>query len=176
MEKYHQQLGWKSPQNLMKSAVVTALYIVLTLLFFEASYGPVQFRVSEGLNYLGLYNKRYIWAVTLGVFVVNAFKFGPVDMIVGSLSSLVFIWLGRLLAEWVVERGMFKAWDETVVKYVILAVVFTLSMFTIALELVVLAKVPFWETYVSLMIGEGSSLLFGGIMMYFVSKRIDFNE
>ena len=41
---------------LVKSAVVAALYAVLTLLLPVASYGPIQFRFSEILVLLVFYN------------------------------------------------------------------------------------------------------------------------
>ena len=56
--------------SLVKAALIAALYIALTLIN-PLSYGAVQFRVSEMLNNLVVFNKRYIWALTLGCAVAN---------------------------------------------------------------------------------------------------------
>ncbi len=57
-----------STQSIAKTAVVAALYVVITLVLAPISFGAVQLRFAEMFNYLALYNKRYIWGVTLGVF------------------------------------------------------------------------------------------------------------
>ena len=46
-------------QGLVKAGLVTALYVVITMFVAPVAYGPIQFRISEGLNFMGLYNKRW---------------------------------------------------------------------------------------------------------------------
>ena len=51
--------------DMTKIAVVAALYLVITLIIAPISYGPIQFRISESLNFLALHNKRQfhdLWA------------------------------------------------------------------------------------------------------------------
>lgn len=75
---------------LVKSAVVAALYAVLTLLLPVASYGPIQFRFSEILVLLVFYNKRFIPGLILGCAIANLFS--PMmlfDVIFGTLSSYI---------------------------------------------------------------------------------------
>ena len=43
-------------RNLTVSAVVAAIYVILTLGIAPISYGPIQFRVSEILNLLAFFN------------------------------------------------------------------------------------------------------------------------
>ena len=52
--------------NLAKAGVVAGLYVAITLLLAPFSFGAVQLRLSELFNNLSVFNKRYIWAVTLG--------------------------------------------------------------------------------------------------------------
>ena len=133
MASHHQKSSYASSnaQSLVKAGLVAALYIVLTLLVAPVAFGPVQFRISEGLNYLGLYNRRYIYAVTAGVFLVNYFQFGPVDMVVGSAATVVFLWLGRWTAEWLVKTlqktGRLKV-DPMIIKYIVMGISFVIQM------------------------------------------------
>ena len=56
-------------RDMAQIAIVAAIYIVLTItppLNAMAYYG-YQFRVSEMMNFLAFYNKKYLIAVTLGL-------------------------------------------------------------------------------------------------------------
>lgn len=75
---------------LVGSAVVAALYAVLTLVMPMPQYGPIQFRFSEILVLLVFYNKRFIPGLVLGCAIANLFS--PMvwfDLIFGTLSSYV---------------------------------------------------------------------------------------
>ena len=54
-----------------------------------AYYGYYQFRVSEMMNFLAFYNKKYLIAVTLGCMIANLFSFGWIDVFVGGGSTFV---------------------------------------------------------------------------------------
>lgn len=169
--------NWKDSRELTRAGLVAGLYIVLTFLTLPYSFGPVQFRLAETLNFTSLYNKRYVYAVTLGVFIVNAYQYGPVDMVVGTLQTLLFLWLARWIGDLVVAalaKGT-SAKTQTIVRYAVLTLVFSLSMFVIALGLLVLgaAEAGFWATYLSLFISEFVMLTLGSVIMYFVSQRVD---
>ena len=76
--------------NLAKAGVVAGLYVAITLLLAPFSFGAVQLRLSELFNNLSVFNKRYIWAVTLGCAIANLTSpLGVVDVIFGSLGTLV---------------------------------------------------------------------------------------
>lgn len=80
-------------------AIVAAIYIVLTItppLNAMAYYG-YQFRVSEMMNFLAFYNKKYLIGVTLGCMIANLFSFGWIDVFVGGGSTFVFLGLGLIL-------------------------------------------------------------------------------
>ena len=86
-------------RDLTHIAIVAALYVVLTVVppFNLISYGPYQFRIAEMFNLLGFYNRKYIIAVTLGCVIANFFSFNMIDVVVGSLSTLVFVGSGTIL-------------------------------------------------------------------------------
>ena len=157
-----------SAYGVTRLGLVAACYMVLTMILAPLSFG-IGVRLGEGLNFLGLYDKRYVYGITIGVFLVNYFSYGPVDMVVGSLSSLVFITLGVDLAEWIVARLPQKYWEK-------IDPIFTISMVTIALMIMYLGNLP-WDAfpalYGGLMLSEAISLLLGGSVMYFVGKRLD---
>ena len=80
--------------EIARMALVTGLYVAVTLVLSVISFGAIQIRLSEMFNYLSLYNKKYIYAVTLGVALANlASPLGLVDVVVGSVSTLIVLLL-----------------------------------------------------------------------------------
>ncbi|MGX7350102.1 QueT transporter family protein [Dolosicoccus paucivorans] len=160
--------------DLVKGGIVAAIYIVLTLLVAPVAFGPVQFRISEGLNFLGLYNRRYIIAITLGVFLVNMAN-GPIDMVVGTLHTVLSLILGRYLAKKVTER---QQNSHRITQYAIMTLVFSVMMFIIAYMLVYLLhfEEAFWFTYGTLFLSELIAMALGAFIMLPLSARIDFEE
>lgn len=166
----------RQTHDVIKASVVTALYIVLTFLLAPLSFG-IGLRISEGLNFLVLYNRRHIIGLVIGVFLVNYFSYGVIDMIVGSISTLVFLLLGESIADLFVEKlGLkyFFSCDPMILKYIILTIIFSLSMFTIALMVKWLgATEAFWPLYIKMAFIEALSMLIGGFIIYPMSRRID---
>ncbi len=73
-----------------QTAIVAALYTVLTLALSFMAYGPVQFRVAEILVLLVFIDKKYFLGLTLGCAISNAFSpLGMVDVIVGTSATVV---------------------------------------------------------------------------------------
>lgn len=153
-------------------ALVAAIYVVLTVTppLNAISYGPIQFRVSEMLNFLAFFHPKYIWAVTIGCMIANFYSYGMIDVVVGGLSTLCFVWLGVwLFGRYKSERiGIFNK------AYLYFSFFFAASMFTIAIELMILFKTPFVMTWLSLFMGELASLLLGSLVIDHLAKRIDF--
>lgn len=102
-------------RQLSKMAIVTALYIVLTMPIASITYGPIQFRIAEILNLLAFIDPLYIPAVTLGCAIANFYSFGLIDVFVGAAGTLCAtylihktknIWLASL---WPAVFGTFVA-------------------------------------------------------------------
>ncbi|MCW6659360.1 QueT transporter family protein [Aerococcaceae bacterium NML191292] len=176
--------GLSDTTGLVKAAIVAAIYVVLTLMVAPLSFGVIQFRVSEILNFLGLYNPRYIVAITLGVVIANMFNpasYGVADMLIGSLSTFVFLWLGRIVGERLVallaKTGKHQV-QPMIIKYLALIVVFSLSMITIAFMICHFENIwpLFWPTYWSLVASEAGVLSLGALVMYPLATRIDFHS
>lgn len=154
-------------RDLIIAAIIAALYVALTYLsqMFGLGYGAIQLRLSEMLVCLVVFNKRYIWGVTLGCVLANlSSTLGIVDIIWGSLETLIAVTVIYLVS---------KQLPNLKVKLVAAVIIGTIFMFMIALELMVLLKLPFWMTYLTTAGGEFISLTIGAILIYFISKRVD---
>lgn len=154
-------------RDLVIAAIIAALYVALTYLsqMFGLGYGAVQLRLSEMLVCLVVFNKRYIWGVTIGCVLANlSSTLGPIDIIWGSLETLIALTIIYFVS---------KQLPNLKVKLAAAVIIGTFFMFMIALELMILLKLPFWLTYLTTAAGEFASLTIGAILIYFISKRID---
>ena len=72
-------------------AVLSALYVVMTVLLAPVSYGPIQFRVSEGLVILVAARRHLILFVPISCFIANLFSpyAGPWDLIFMPMVSML---------------------------------------------------------------------------------------
>jgi len=84
------------PGFLARGALVAASYALLVLAFAPLSFGPVQFRVAEALTLLPWLFPEAILGLFAGCLVSNLFGgLGIIDMVFGSLATLVAAWLTR---------------------------------------------------------------------------------
>lgn len=75
-----------------KGAVISALYVVLTLLTYPVSYGDlgIEFRLAEILVLLCFFNGTYIVPLTIGCFIANLFgSMGIIDAVFGSIATFL---------------------------------------------------------------------------------------
>ncbi|MGI5998275.1 MAG: QueT transporter family protein [Lutispora sp.] len=79
---------------LAKSSLLAAVYVVLTVILGEFSYGPIQFRIAEALVLLPLVEPAAIMGVTVGCIIANIFGgYGPIDIFGGSTVTLIAAYL-----------------------------------------------------------------------------------
>lgn len=73
------------------SAVIAAAYVALSLVSaaFGLAFGPVQFRVSEILCILPVFTPAAIPGLFVGCILTNLISFSPLDIIFGSLATLI---------------------------------------------------------------------------------------
>lgn len=156
-------------------AIVAAIYVVLTVTppLNAISYGAYQFRISEMMNFMAFYNPKYIIAVTIGCMIANFFSFGPLDVFVGGGSTLVFLSLGVWLLQ--IQQGL--SFNGLIRKdHFFFSILFSISMFTIAAELNIVAQLPFFLTWFTTGIGEFASLIIGAIIIGKIGRRIDLSK
>ncbi|NLZ46125.1 MAG: QueT transporter family protein [Clostridiales bacterium] len=70
-------------------AIVAAIYVVLTVTLSGLSYGGIQFRIAEALMLLCFYKKEYCVALSAGCFISNLFSPMPIDMVVGTVATIL---------------------------------------------------------------------------------------
>ena len=75
---------------LTQSAMIAALYVVLTLMFQAISFGEIQIRVSEALTILPVFTPAAIPGLFIGCIIGNIIG-GSIlpDVIFGSLATLI---------------------------------------------------------------------------------------
>ena len=74
------------------NGLIAGLYVVFTFPFANIAFGPIQFRLAEVLAVLPIFSAGTIPGVTLGCFLANLLNpnnLGPVDIIGGSLATLI---------------------------------------------------------------------------------------
>lgn len=77
-------------------ALIAAIYITVSLVLANFSFGMVQIRIAEALTIMAVFKKRYIYGLTLGCFLTNLIGFatgqnmlGILDSVFGTLATLI---------------------------------------------------------------------------------------
>ena len=78
-----------SVRRLVRCAVIAAVYVVVCLVLAPFSYGAVQVRVAEALCLLPVFGAEYNVGVTLGCFLANLLGSTVVDVVFGTLATLL---------------------------------------------------------------------------------------
>ena len=78
-----------SVARLVRCAVISAVYVVLCLALAPFSYGAVQVRIAEALCLLPVFGAEYIVGVTLGCFLANLLGSTVIDVVFGTLATLL---------------------------------------------------------------------------------------
>ena len=85
-------------QWVAEGGIIAALYVALTVAFAPISFGPVQLRIAEALTILPMFTSSAVPGLFLGCILGNLFGGGiPVDVIFGSLATLIGAWGGYKL-------------------------------------------------------------------------------
>lgn len=162
-------------KTLVVSALIAALYVVLSVVpgVFNLASGAIQFRVSEGLNHLVVFSRKYLLGVVIGVVIFNALfsSMGWIDVVFGGGQSL----LGLLLVAWLAPR--FKAlWQRLLFNIVVM----TVTMALIAVEIVWTSHLAmgaaFWGIYASLMLSEALIMTITAPIMAGLDRALHFQR
>ena len=78
-----------SVARLVRCAVIAAVYVVLCLALAPFSYGAVQVRIAEALCLLPVFGAEYIVGVTLVCFLANLLGSTVIDVVFGTLATLL---------------------------------------------------------------------------------------
>lgn len=91
----------KNTRNLALSAIIAAVYAVVTMyLTYPMSYQASQFRVAEALTILPFFSTAAIPGLFVGCLISNLLSpVGPLDIIFGSLASLIAAFMTYLIGK-----------------------------------------------------------------------------
>src|SRR5699024_4105671 len=124
--------------DLTLTGIVAALYVAVTLVLSAISFGAIQLRLSEMFNYLALFHKRYVVAITLLVVILNLLStMSFLDIPIIDIANFLVLIISRLTT---------KRNKNLKIKLAITEIIFTLSMFTVAGQLHFVFDMPFWVT------------------------------
>lgn len=157
-------------KKIVNLAVVSAIYVVLTMPFASFGFGAIQFRLAEGLNHLGAFHKDYKWGVILGVFLTNLLfstDLGIVDLIFGTFHTAVSFFIAEFLMRRIVDPKKRMA---------VITLVFSVMMFIIGLELYFVLDLPFWFNYFTLFLSELLILAVTAPVMLLLNQRVNFRK
>lgn len=130
-------------------------------------FSQIQFRLSEIFNHLVVFNKKYIFGMIIAVFLSNLL-FSPIpafDIVfgVGHTTIALLITIGS-------ARFIKSIWGRMMVN----TLVFTFTMFIIALELKLALGFPFWITWATTAVGEFVVMAAGMPIIWALNKRLNF--
>lgn len=157
----------KKTKNLTNSALIAALYVVLThlqnILFPESTSFAIQFRVSEALCILAFFTPTAVWGLTVGCFLFNITYAAalPLDFLVGSLATLL------------ATEGMYLCRNVKIGNYPLLGLLLpaAFNALLVGWELAVYIGGGFWVNALYVAVGEVAVLLTLGTALYFVIDR-----
>lgn len=155
----------KKTKMLVLNGIVAAMYLALSMITPFAQ-GPIQFRVSESLNHLVVFNKKLMWGVLGGVVLYNMLfsEFGWLDVVFGGGQSFIALGLTAFISKFVTDikkRMIFNT------------IFFTISMFMIAIMLHIAIEVPFWLTFGTTALSELVIMSISAPIMYLIGQQID---
>lgn len=160
-------------------ALIAAIYVVLTVSNLSFSYGQIQFRYSESLMQLVVFNKLFWLPLTLGVAIANFFSpLGIVDVIFGTLGT------GLALA---LSVFIFKSIKNRIVRHIVNIVLYlVVCMPIIAYEIAVFPtgfsnSVPFeWGAYLaiygSLLASQTIVMILGAVITEILHKAVNLEK
>ncbi|MDR5695118.1 MAG: QueT transporter family protein [Armatimonadota bacterium] len=144
--------------KILEVALVAGIYAVLTVAVAPASYGPLQFRISEVLKSLVIWEPHLVAAFVMGNFLSNLTSpyVGPWELLFMPFANLV----GASLCAWL---GRHNKWFGAAVYAVIIAA-------AVSLMLSVILNLPFAGLFPPLLASE-AVLIVGGVPVMQVVHR-----
>ena len=152
----------KKIKFITQSAMIAALYVVLTYVFAPFSFGPVQVRLAEALTVLPVFTPAAIPGLFIGCILGNIVGGAIVwDIVFGSVATLIGAVLTYLLRK----------------KIIYLAVLPPILSNTLIIPFILYYAYGFTESSVPFMmltVGAGEVLSCGvlGVLLYFALRKV----
>ncbi len=149
------------------SAMISAVYLVLTLIFYVTSFAPFQSRLAEALTVLPYFTPLAIPGLFVGCILSNIIGGnGILDVVIGSLATLLAAYLTYKLT----YRRPRRKWLAPIPPIIVNAVI-------VGAMLSYLGKVPLFATMLS--VGGGQIIacyLLGYPLMLLIDKNKKLKE
>lgn len=137
--------------------VVAAIYVVITIIGADLSYGPIQFRVAEAFMLLCFFNKDYIFSLTIGCFIANIFStVGLIDTVVGTSATLIAA----------IMIYVFRNEDSTARMVICSLFPVAINGLMVGTELNLVLKLPFWLSVGEVAFGEFVCVTVLGVVIF----------
>lgn len=154
--------------TVLTNGIIMALYLALTILVAPVASGPIQFRISESLNHLVVFNRKFMWGVLGGVIAYNLFwGYGVMDALFGGAQTFISLGLTALL---------YKKVKDVRIRLALNTLFFTVSMGIIAYMLTMSTNEGFWAMYLSLAVSEFIVMAISAPLMYLLDAGVRFGE
>jgi uncharacterized membrane protein len=157
-------------QALIINGLLAAIYIVLTVVVSPIA----QFRISESLNHIVVFNKKLMWGVVMGVVMFNLFfsEGGMLDVFFGGGQTLLALSITAAAEKYIKDEKK---------RLVLNTLVFSASMILIAIMICILSNQAigsafFWGTYGSLFLSELIIMSVSAPVIYNINKYVKFNR
>jgi uncharacterized membrane protein len=160
---------------LILNALVASLYVVLTISLSFLSYDAIQFRISELLMILVLFNYRFIYGLSLGVLVSNIASPFSLDMLFGTLATVIALILV------IVTKKILPVFIRIFFIVIVNALIVVLEIYIFYEQ-----ETAFYLTFLWVFLGEFCVIYILGLPAYYIinkNKRIknylefqDFNQ
>lgn len=141
------------------TAIIAALYVVLTLILYPISFLGIQFRFSELLIIPCFFNRKYSVGLVLGCALANlASPLGFYDALFGTTATLLVVLALCFIPYLAVDLFLAAAINGLIV----------------GAELYFILGEAFWLSVGLVAAGEAAVLMVGYIAMFFLRKRPGF--
>ncbi len=149
-------------RSLCLSAVIAALYAALTLLLAPISYGNLQCRVSEAMTLLPMVLPASIPGLFVGCLLANLYTGSVLDIVFGSLATLIAAVCTYLLRKKPVLAGL----CPIIANGLIVGAVLSYSY-----------HLPLLLTMAEVAIGEACAVLIGFLLLAALKKtKLDWSK
>ena len=157
----------KKTKNMVRAAMIAALYVALThlqnLLLPGSATWAIQFRASEAMCVLALFTPAAIPGLTIGCLLFNLSYAGalPLDFLVGTAATFLAV------------GGMYLTRNVAIQGYPLLAMLLpaVFNSVLVGWELTVYIGGGFWLNGLYVAIGEAAVLLTLGVVLYTAMKK-----
>ena len=151
---------------IVKAGLIGAIYAALTMSLPFLSYGSVQLRVSEALTILPLFYPEAVIGLFVGCLISNIIGNGILDVIFGSLATLVSAILTYIVGK-KIKNDNLKFIVGGFFPVIINAIVIPFTYLMI-MELPSL----YWLNFLTVFIGQFLAVYLFGTVLYISIKRI----